>query len=111
MRKPLNTINPNDIENITILKDASAAAIYGSRASNGVLIITTKRGAQDQALRLNYSSTLSYQTNNDRISVLSADQFIEVIRTYHVENSSQYLGTAYTNWHDAFCRDTFSMYD
>src|SRR5690625_6531749 len=92
MRNPLNTINPHDIENIPILTDASAAAIYGSRASNGVVIITTKRGAQDQALRLNYSSTLSYQTNNDRISVLSADQFREVIRTHHGENASQYLG-------------------
>lgn len=109
MRNPLNTINPNDIENITILKDASAAAIYGSRASNGVVIITTKRGAQDQPLRLNYSSTLSYQTNNDRISVLSADQFREVIRTHHGENASQYLGNANTNWQDEIFRDAFSQ--
>lgn len=109
MRNPLNTINPNDIENITILKDASAAAIYGSRASNGVVIITTKRGRRDQPLQLNYSSTFSYQTNNDRINVLSADQFRNVIQDVHGENAAQYLGSANTNWQDQVFRDAFSQ--
>ncbi len=79
MRNPLNTINPNDIENITILKDASATAIYGSRASNGVIIITTKRGERGQAFQLNYNTKVSYQTNQDRIAVLDADEFRRVV--------------------------------
>ncbi|NIT55838.1 MAG: TonB-dependent receptor plug domain-containing protein, partial [Aliifodinibius sp.] len=61
MRNPLNTINPNDIESISILKDASATAIYGSRASNGVVLITTKRGTADQPLEVAYTGKFSFQ--------------------------------------------------
>ncbi len=55
MRNPLSTINPNDIETFTVLKDASATAIYGSRASNGVILITTKKGASGQPFSVNYN--------------------------------------------------------
>src|SRR6056297_1603693 len=75
MRNPLNSINPNDIESITVLKDASATAIYGSRASNGVIIITTKRGELGQEIQLNYTGRFSYQTNSDRIGVLESNEF------------------------------------
>lgn len=80
MRNPLNTINPNDIASITILKDASATAIYGSRASNGVIIITTKEGRIGQPIRVSYSANFSYQRIKDMIDVLSADKFREVIK-------------------------------
>lgn len=109
MRNPLNTINPNDIENITILKDASATAIYGSRASNGVIIITTKRGERGQAFQLNYNTKVSYQTNQDRIAVLDADEFRRVVENFHGPNAAQYLGDANTNWQDQIFRNAFSQ--
>ncbi len=114
MRSPLNTINPNDIESITVLKDASATAIYGSRASNGVIIITTKRGERGQPLQVNYTGRYSYQTNTDRIGVLGADEF----RTFVEEGvedgrisaaALNNLGEAETNWQDEIFRNAFSQ--
>ncbi len=78
-RSPLNSINPNDIESFTVLKDASATAIYGSRASNGVIIITTKRGKVGRALKLNYEGKLSYYEIPKTIDVLSSEEFIKTI--------------------------------
>jgi len=74
-RNPLNSINPNDIETFTVLKDASATAIYGSRASNGVIIITTKKGTIGKPLQFSYSGKFSYYEVPKTIDVLSSDEF------------------------------------
>src|SRR5699024_6396453 len=80
MRNPLNTINPNDIASVTVLKDASATAIYGSRASNGVIIIETKEGSVGQELKVSYTGKFSIQSNRNQVDVLSAEQFRNVIQ-------------------------------
>ncbi|MFA6871994.1 MAG: TonB-dependent receptor [Bacteroidaceae bacterium] len=77
MRNPLSAINPNDIETMTVLKDASATAIYGSRASNGVIIITTKKGTSD-GIKVAYSSTYSVSDPSQRIETLDAQQLRDV---------------------------------
>ena len=74
MANPLETINPNDIESFTVLKDASAAAIYGSRASNGVIMITTKKGTGNTP-RVSYSGSVSVQTNSDELPVMTPGEF------------------------------------
>ena len=70
----LATVNPNDIATFTVLKDASATAIYGSRASNGVIIITTKKGAEGK-IKVTYNSTYSYKDPYNRVNVMSGDEF------------------------------------
>lgn len=80
-RNPLNSINPNDIETFTVLKDASATAIYGSRASNGVILITTKRGKIGRPLQLNYLGKFSFYDVPKTLSVLSSEEFQNTIKT------------------------------
>ncbi|MHB9141142.1 MAG: SusC/RagA family TonB-linked outer membrane protein [Paludibacter sp.] len=75
----LSTINPNDIETFTVLKDASATAIYGSRASNGVIIITTKKGEKNSKPRISYNGNVSVSTIKSTIPVLTADQFRNLV--------------------------------
>ena len=101
MRNPLSTINPNDIESFTILKDASATAIYGSRASNGVIIITTKSGAKG-ALKVSYDMNVSVGIKTNQIDVLNADEYRELIYSRYGENSNAaaLLGNSRTNWQD-----------
>ena len=78
----LATINPNDIETFTVLKDASATAIYGSRASNGVILITTKKGTQDR-IKVNYAGTFTVKDPYKRVKVMNAADFRETtIRQY-----------------------------
>ena len=74
----LSMINPQDIESMTVLKDAASTAIYGSRASNGVILITTKKGS-DSKLNIQFSSTNTMQTRAQMVDVLSADEFRNVI--------------------------------
>ncbi|MDR1526415.1 MAG: TonB-dependent receptor [Dysgonamonadaceae bacterium] len=107
---PLASINPNDIESMNILKDASATAIYGSRASNGVIIITTKKGAAGQALQVNLSSQHSIATIAKRVDVLSADEFREVVQNnpYTSPKYIGYLGNANTDWQDEIFRNAFT---
>lgn len=81
MGSPLASINPNDIESFTVLKDASAAAIYGSRASNGVIIITTKTGKG--SLRVNYNGSASFHLPSEYIDVLNAQEFKEAVNAKH----------------------------
>lgn len=107
MRNPLNTINPNDIETFTVLKDASATAIYGSRASNGVILITTKKGKAGQDFKVNYSGTVSVNTIADKIDVLGADQYREMIESYYPEKTDL-LGEASTNWQDQIFQTSIS---
>jgi iron complex outermembrane receptor protein len=98
-RNPLNSINPNDIETFTVLKDASATAIYGSRASNGVILITTKKSEQGSKLKIDYSGKLNIYSSNKRIDVLDANQFRSLITEMHPDHVDM-LGTANTNWQD-----------
>lgn len=70
----LATVNPNDIETFTVLKDASATAIYGSRASNGVIIITTKKGGHGNKLKISYSGTFTTKDPYKRVDNMSADE-------------------------------------
>ena len=111
MRNPLNTINPNDIESITVLKDASAAAIYGSRASNGVIIITTKRGKEGQPLDITYTGNFSYQVNTNTVDVFSPDEFRAIVNGFPNFNQSarNRLGDANTDWQDEVFRNAFSQ--
>mgnify|MGYP000131620314 CR=1 FL=1 len=89
----LSLINPNDIESMTILKDASSTAIYGSRASNGVILITTKKGSSDK-LKITFSTTNSIQTRTKLADMLSYDQFVNTIRTQGTTAQQSLLGTA-----------------
>ena len=79
MSNPLDMINPNDIESFTVLKDASSAAIYGSRASNGVIMITTKKGKGGKP-QVSYSGSASVQTNSSQLQVMSPDEFRSFIK-------------------------------
>jgi TonB-dependent starch-binding outer membrane protein SusC len=110
LRSPLTTINPNDIESFTVLKDASATAIYGSRASNGVIIITTKKGKEGAPLRFDYTGTYSLSTNAKTVDVLGADEYRDIINQRYGSNASiiGMLGTESTNWQDQIFRDAFT---
>lgn len=85
---PLSLINPNDIESFSVLKDASATAIYGSRASNGVLIITTKKGTSGEA-KFNFSArtSLSSISTKNQIQVMDGSSFVNFVQTYFPENT------------------------
>ncbi|MDP3946255.1 MAG: TonB-dependent receptor [Lutibacter sp.] len=107
----LSSINPNDIESFSILKDASATAIYGSRASNGVIIITTKKGKQDLQVDVNIKA--GYQTLVDKIAVFSADDYRNLIAD-RVEAgqtgiSVAQLGNANTDWQDEIYQEEFTI--
>lgn len=95
----LALINPNDIESFSILKDASSAAIYGNRASNGVILITTKKGTAGK-LKIDFSSTASVSTKMGNQDVLSADEFRAFVKANANQNYINKLGTANTNWQD-----------
>ncbi len=100
-RNPLNLINPNDVETMTVLKDASATAIYGSRASNGVIIITTKKGsAANRDLRLSYTGNVAFSQIVQKSDVLSANEYRELIADRFNENhpARALLGDANTDW-------------
>ncbi len=105
MFNPLSTINPNDIESMTILKDASATAIYGSRASNGVIIIKTKRGTitGEPKMTLNYNGSFSLATSAKLLSVFTGDEYRALIKdrvdNYGLSSAALgVLGTANTDW-------------
>lgn len=95
----LSLINPNDIESMTILKDASSTAIYGSRASNGVLLITTKKGTNDK-LKISLQSTNSLQHYSRTTDMLNHDEFVGLIRTKGSTAQQALLGNERTNWND-----------
>lgn len=126
---PLSLINPNDIESFTVLKDASATAIYGSRASNGVIIITTKKGSKGTPT-FSYTSNLSYGQVGKKINVMNSGEFVRFIQEYHptftnllgVADPNAPIGTVDdlstpqiegriihdTDWQDAIFRNSFS---
>jgi TonB-dependent starch-binding outer membrane protein SusC len=106
----LNSINPNDIESISVLKDASATALYGSRASNGVLIITTKKGSKGK-VRYNYNTQLSAGVVGKTVKVLSGDEVRAIISADATKTGSNtyqaLLGTANTDWQKEIYRAAF----
>lgn len=100
MRNGLNTIHPNDIETFTVLKDASATAIYGSRASNGVIIITTKKGAAGKPLSVSYNGNMTISTPSGLLDVLSAKDYRKLVNYHNAGNANVtgLLGNAETDW-------------
>lgn len=98
---PLSLINPNDIETFDILKDASATAIYGNRASNGVILITTKKGTAGK-FKVNFSTVTSVSTKMGKVDVLNAQEFRDFVNTspYASANYKSKLGNADTDWQD-----------
>ncbi len=111
MRSPMNSLNPSDIETFTVLKDASATAIYGSRASNGVIIITTKKGRKGAGLQVNYNGYTSLSVKSGKVDVLSSDEFRQTIKTELGENSNaaHLLGSANTDWQEEIYEPAFSL--
>lgn len=100
---PLNLINPNDIENFTVLKDPSAAAIYGSRASNGVILITTKKGSRGK-MKVNFSAQGFLQTPANQIDVLTGDEIRALVAEKGTQADVAKLGRSNTNWQDQIFR-------
>jgi iron complex outermembrane receptor protein len=106
-RNPLNLINPMDIESFTVLKDASSAAIYGSRAANGVIMITTKKG-KTGVPRFEYSGFFSSSSIADRVDVFNADQYRELVASVNPSKLSL-LQNASTNWQNQIYRIAFGQ--
>jgi len=111
-RNPLNTLNPADIESIEILKDASAAAIYGSRGANGVILVTTKRGEKG-SLKVDYNYYVSTQTVARKLKVMDTDEYIRVsnelqesqgLPPVYSQEDIQRIGKG-TNWQDEIFRN------
>ncbi len=107
-RDALNFINSEDIESITVLRDASAAAIYGANAANGVVLITTKRGTGRTSPRFEYSGSFSASTVTKLPSMLNAAQFRAAVTQYAPRNVAQ-LGTTNTNWFDLVDRTGYGQ--
>ncbi|WP_460621070.1 SusC/RagA family TonB-linked outer membrane protein [Hymenobacter tenuis] len=101
---PLSLINPNDIESVTVLKDASATAIYGNRASNGVILVTTKKGLQGEKLTVNLSSQTSVSKRTKTYDVLNAQEFADIIRENGSTSQIATLGAASTDWQEEIFR-------
>ena len=96
-RNPLDFINPNDIETMTILKDASATAIYGSRAANGVVMITTKKG-KGRKFTFNYNATTSIYQPAKFVDMMNGDEFRELVKKVGSAEEIARLGTSNTDW-------------
>lgn len=108
MNTSINSINPNDIASFTVLKDASATAIYGSRASNGVIIITTKKGnTEGQKPKVNYSANFSVSNTSNHLDVLSTCSFIEEFQSHSGAPVSFKLGDSSTDWQKKIYRTAF----
>lgn len=109
MANPLSTVNPDDIATMTILKDASATAIYGSRASNGVILITTKKGKAG-GIQVGYSGSVKVSTHAKEVDVMSANDFKHFVTSKFGKGSIQAnaLGNANTNWQKEVLRTSLS---
>ena len=97
---PLSMVNPNDIESFTVLKDASATAIYGSRGSNGVIIITTKKGRSNMAPKVSYNGNVSLSVKKKTLDVLNGDEYRKFIIDYYGQDSeaASLLNFGNTDW-------------
>ena len=117
----LSLINPNDIESYSVLKDASATAIYGSRAANGVILITTKKGVQGEKMHINFSSQFSVSQRAQKLNVLSGDEYRTLIKgrgyrsatgdtvTGYPARRDTLLGTANTDWQSEIYRTALTF--
>ena len=119
LANPLSMVNPNDIESFTVLKDASATAIYGSRASNGVIIITTKKGRSGQAPKVSYSGNVSVSAKKKTLDVMDGPEYMAFIKGLYGEDSDAYKSLGYigadgqkhyanTDWQDQIYRTALS---
>ena len=110
LSNPLSMVNPSDIESFTVLKDASATAIYGSRGSNGVIIITTKKGRSDSKPSIAYNGNVSVSTKKKTIDVMDGDQYRQFIANMYGIDSPAYaaLGKANTDWQSEIYRAAIS---
>ena len=106
---PLSLVSPENVESMTILKSASATAIYGSRASNGVIIITTKKGKSGRP-QVNFAANMYINTPRNYMDMMSASQFRNFIINEYGEGSSQAnaLGNTSTDWQKEVLRTTVS---
>ena len=107
MSNILAMINPNDIETFTVLKDASATAIYGSRASNGVIIITTKKGKKGSAPMISYNGDVTVSTIAKKYDALNATEYKNLVNSIEGLDASK-LGNADTDWQDEIFRTAIS---
>lgn len=109
MVNPLSMISPENIESMTVLKDASATAIYGSRASNGVIIVTTKKGQAGKP-QVSFAANMYVNTARKTYKTMSTADFRQAIidRSSEGSESRAFLGTADTNWQDEVLRTTVS---
>ncbi len=105
---PLSFINPQDIETFTVLKDASATALYGSRASNGVILITTKKGRANSDLHVSVSTLGSFSAPYRYIQTLGADEFTTLVNQVGTADQKKLLGTANTDWQKQIFQNAFS---
>lgn len=103
----LSSINPNDIESFSILKDASSTAIYGNRGSNGVILITTKKGTKKN-LQVSFNSFVTYNTLAKKVEVYNASEFKNLV-TQYASDKVNLLGTANTDWQDLIFKNTLSV--
>ena len=110
LSNPLSMVNPNDIESFTVLKDASATAIYGSRASNGVIIITTKKGSKSGKVKVSYNGNVSLSNVKETLDVMDGNEYRAFIEKTYGADSEQYgkLGKANTDWQDEIYRAAWS---
>lgn len=109
MSNPLAAVHPDDIASFSVLKDASATAIYGSRASNGVIIITTKTGKSGK-VKVSYNGTFSVSTKTNTVDMMDAATFTDYVKSLYAADSPQVkaLGNANTDWQDLIYRTAFS---
>ena len=105
----LSMLNPNDIESFSILKDASAAAIYGSRASNGVIMVTTKKGAPGQKMKVSYTGSFSIKENSNTVDVMDAAEFKDVLSKYYTQDVyNRFVGEYETDWQDLVLQTAYN---
>src|SRR6187399_2026508 len=105
---PLSLINPNDIESMSILKDASATAIFGNRASNGVIIITTKKGNSGK-LKVSYNANVSMATVTETADILNADEFRALVMAKGTPAQQALLSLGHTKWQDEIYREAIAF--
>ncbi len=110
---PLSMVNPQDIESFNVLKDASATAIYGSRGSNGVIIITTKKGRRGQAPQVSYNGSVTWSKKKKTIDVMSGDEYRDFVKEIFAgntreQNALSLLGNANTDWQSEIYRTALS---
>jgi len=105
---PLSLLNPNDIESMNILKDASATAIFGNRASNGVIIITTKKGSSGK-LKVSYNNSVTLSTVTKMADILNADEYRALVMANGTTAQKALLSLGHTKWQDQIYRDAIAF--